>query len=219
MSKKYWSLNNSLFDSLPKYNKNRLIELFELAISNNIAIKDELIFQLLAICAIIVRKRLYKNPSLQRSLDDLLGLLILRTCSWVDAIYKHTMDATPTPEYYWQLIKNEIHDFNTNDNNPNVSGNWLRKQYQKGKPSPVRLKLKDDLLQINPTELLEFEDILLNLAETERERETIILRFQNYTDYEIAEHLKVDRSTISLIRKELEDRYNQLYTNGRDITI
>ncbi len=219
MPKKYWKLNNSLFDSLPKYNKTRLIELFELATHDNINIKDELIFQLLAVCDLIVRKRVYKNPSLQRSLDDLLSILILRTCTWVDAIYKHTITAIPTPEYYWQLIKNEIHDFNTNDNNPNVSGNWLRKQYQKGKPAPIRLKLKDDLLQINPTEILEFEDILLNLAETDREREIIILRFQNYTDYEIAEQLKVDRSFISHTRKELEDRYNQLYTDGKGINI
>jgi len=205
MSKKYWKIDDPLFKTLPKINRQRIQELFE-QFKTDKSCRDELILSLLQICKLIIEQRLYKNPGLQRSVDDLVSILTLRTCTWVDGL------DTPkqfTTRYYWQLIKNELNDFNSNDINPNVTGNWLRKQHSEGYIPPVRIALKEDLLQINPTRTVEFEDILLALAETDFEREVVILRFQGFNDIEIAEDYNISESTVSRTRFELEERYER----------
>jgi hypothetical protein len=208
MSKKYWKVDDPLFESLPKFDRERTQELLTAIQADDLDVKDELTLQLLAMCKIILRRYLYKNPALQRQLPDLIGVLMLRTCTWVDDLSNHLVSDIQSPDYYWQIIKNAIHDFNIDDNNPCVSGNWLRKQHHKGKISPVRVKLNDDLLQTNPTKVLELEDVLLTLAETDCEREVIILRFQGYTEFEIADQLNVNRIYVHRIRVALEERYD-----------
>jgi RNA polymerase sigma factor (sigma-70 family) len=209
MSKRYWKVDDPLFESLPNYDKVRIQELLDALQRGQLDVKEELTLQLLALCKVILQKRLYKNPALQRSIADLIGVLMLRTCTWVDELCQQTVDCTPTPKYYCQIIKNEINNFNTDDTNPNVSGNWLRKQYHKGQTAPVRVKLREELLQVNPTLVLELEDVLLTLAETEREREIIVLRFQGYTESEIAEQLGITRQYVNQIRANLEERYDE----------
>ncbi len=215
MSKRFWKVDDPLFESLPNYDKVRIQELLDAVQLGQLEVKEELTLQLLSLCKVILQKRLYKNPALQRCAADLVGTLMLRTCTWVDDLCKQQVDCIPTPKYYCQIIKNEINNFNSADVNPNVSGNWLRKQHGKGKLTPVRVKLKDELLQVNPTLVLELEDVLLTLAETDRERESIVLRFHGYTDYEIAEQLNVDQSTIHRMRVALEKRYDEYLQRER----
>jgi RNA polymerase sigma factor (sigma-70 family) len=209
MSKNCWKVNDPLFESLPNYDKVKIQELAAAMKNGRLDVKEELILQLLALCKVILQKQLYKNPSLQRCAADLVGMLMLRTCILIDELYQQTIDCISVPKYYCQMIKNVINDFNADDNNPNVSGNWLRKQYNKGQVAPVRVKLGEELLQVNPTLVLELEDILLTLAETEREREVIVLRFQGYTETEIAEQLGISHSTVNRIRVDLEKRYDE----------
>jgi hypothetical protein len=146
-----------------------------------------------------------KNLAVGRNLDDLIGVLTLRTCNWVDTICQH--DDLVDSSYYWQLIKNEIRDYQLDPSNQNVSGNWIRKQVGAGKKMPVRVFLKDDLIQINPTEIFDFEDILLTLAETDTERDIIILRFHGLMDGEIADKLRLEKTLVWRIRVGLEKRY------------
>jgi hypothetical protein len=207
MPKTYWNVDDPLFGSLPKFDKVYTQLLLDKLQSGDLTIKEELILQLLAICKIILKRRLYKNPALHRTVADLIGILMLKTCDWVQKLSNKDGTQAPTPEYYWQMIKNEVNNFNTDDTNPNVSGNWLRKQYWQGKHPSLRVKLKEDLLQINPTNTLDLEDILLSLAETEREREVIILRFHGFYESDIATKFNVTRQRINQILIELEKRY------------
>lgn len=73
----------------------------------------------------------------------------------------------------------------------------------------TRVKLKDELLQVNPTLVLELEDVLLTLAETDYEREIVVLRFQGYTESEIAEQLGITQQRVNQIRVDLEKRYDE----------
>jgi hypothetical protein len=204
-----WKLNDPVFDSLPKrFDKVRVQELLDLVQSGKIEYKDDLILQLLIICRIVIIKKLFKNPSLHHSISDLIGTLVLRTCMWVDELSKQQSISHPTVEYYWQIIKNEIYDFNDGDSNPNVTGSWLRQQHGNGKIAPIRLCLKDDLLFINPTIILDLEDVLITLAETDRERDFVILRFQGYTDADIAKQFDVHETTVRRTRLALEKRYD-----------
>lgn len=210
MPKSFWKVDDPLFESLPNYDKTRIQELLDAVKCGQFDVKEELTMQLLAMCKVILQKRIYKNPVLQYSVADLIGILILRTCTWVDELCKQSVDCIPTPKYYCQLIKNVINDFNTCDDNPSVTGNWLRKQHiTQDKIIHRRIKLKEELLQVNPTLVLELEDVLLTLAETERERLVIVLRFQGYTETEIAEQLNIDQSTVNRLRVELEKRYDE----------
>lgn len=215
MPKRGWKLDDPLFDTLPRFNKARTQILLNQVYAGDLDSKEELTLQLLAIAKIIITKRLYKNPALQRSIADLLGVVMLQTCIWIDDLNQHRLEINPTPEYYWQIIKNKIHDFNTDDNNPNVSGNWLRKQYNNGKSQPVRVKLQDDLLLINPTVIMDLEDILITLAETDMEREIIVSRFQGFTDDEISGFFGCVRSTITRIRNSLEKRYEDYLDSNK----
>ena len=209
MANSGWKLNNPLFDSLPKaFDKATVQTLLDFVHTGNIEYKDELILNLLSICKIIINKKLYKNTELQRNIQDLLGELTLQTCIWVDDLSKQRVSCQPTPEYYWEFVKRKIADFNAGDINPNLSGNWLRKLRTNGSTAPVRIRLRDELLFINPTVILDLEDILITLAETSRESELIILRFQGYNDSEIATVLGVDKATVCRIRLLLEQRYN-----------
>lgn len=212
MSKKFWKFSNPLFNSLPKINRVLTRDLFE-KFKTDKSVKDDLILSLLPICKLILEQRMYKNPGLQRIIDDLAGVLILKTCTWVDELTNHDHF---TSRYYWQVIKNSINSFNSGDANPNVTGNWLRIQHGEGFKAPVRISLREDLLQINPTHTFEFADILLAMAETHTEREFIILRFQGFNDSEIAEKLSTSESTISRLRLDLEDRYDYYSKKTRE---
>jgi len=208
MPKRSWKLDDPLFESLPKYDKDRTQELLDLIQSNKDTPKDELILQLLALCKIILQRFLRGNHAIKRNLPDIIGILMLRTCAWVDTLKHGPKNNVKSPSYYWQLVKNEINDFKLDGTNPNVSGAWLCRQARHGKLQPQQVYLKEDLLQINPTETLELEDILITLAETEQERGVVILRFNGYTDAEIATQFNTTRRCIQLIRAGLESRYD-----------
>jgi hypothetical protein len=209
MPKKFWNVDDPLFNSLPRFKSERVKELFKNFETIDAIDGEELILQLLSLCKIILKRQAYKNPAYYRNMPDLIGVLTLRTCIWLDDLKHHFDEKIATQEYYWQIIKHEIHDFNLDDNNPNVSGNWIRKQHRQGKPLATRIKLQDDLLQFNPTEVLDLEDILLTLSETERERELVVLRFQGFTEGEIAEQLGITQQYVHLIRADLEKRYDE----------
>ncbi|MFA5344694.1 MAG: sigma factor-like helix-turn-helix DNA-binding protein [Candidatus Omnitrophota bacterium] len=218
MSKRFWKVDDPLFESLPNYDKTKIQELLKSVQLGRTDIKDELTLQLLSLCKVILQKRLYKNPALQRCAADLVGNLMLRTCTFVDEVLNQNYCCDDLFRYYCQIIKNAIYDFNMEDN-PGVTGSGPNKQYcqryRKGRTMPVRVKLKDELLQVNPTLVVELEDILLTLAETDHEREVIVLRFQNYTESEIADKLGVTQQWINQIRVALEKRYDEYLQRER----
>ncbi len=215
MSKRFWKIDDPLFESLPNYDKIKIQNMLDQWQAGNVNIKDELTLQLLALCKVILQKKLYKNPNLQRGTSDLIGTLMLRTCTWMDELFKHQSACLDPFKYYCQIIKNAINRFTPDD--PGVTGSGPHKNhckyYKQGRSMPVRIKLKKDLLQVNPTLILDFEDVLLALAETEREQKVIILRFQGYTDLDIAKQLKIDESTVSRLRSCLEKRYDEYLQN------
>ncbi len=211
MSKRYWKVDDPLFESLPNYDKTRIQELLATIELGRLDVKEELTLQLLSLCKVILQKRLYKNPALQRCAADLVGTLMLRTCTWIDELCKHSCNCDEPFRYYCQLIKNEINHFAVDD--PGITGSGRDKKhckhYKKGRSMATRVKLKDELLQVNPTLVLELEDVLLTLAETDYEREIVVLRFQGYTESEIAEQLGITQQRVNQIRVDLEKRYDE----------
>jgi|WetSurMetagenome_2_1015567.scaffolds.fasta_scaffold14634_5 DNA-directed RNA polymerase specialized sigma subunit len=206
MYKQRGKLDDQLLDSLPPYDKDRIQGLLEEIQKGNTSIREALILQLLSVCRVELSKRVYQNPELRKHLPDLIGTLMLKTCSWVDSLNgKKNIFFS----YYVQLVKNEINNFNSGDNNPNISGSHFRFHKKHGIPLPTRVQLTDALLQINPTEVIDMTDVLLTLAETELEQDIVILKFQGYSESEIAGKLNITQAYVNLIKLNLEKRYIQ----------
>jgi hypothetical protein len=207
MVNSYWKLHDPLFDSLPNYDKDQIQALTETFKAGDDNARDELLMQLLALCRVILQKQLYKIPSMQRHSSDLVSILTLRTCEWVANLRTQPVEYVSVSKYFCQVIKQVLVNFNIDDNNPNVTGNYLRKKFKNGDPISLRLKLRDDLLTGTPTQIIDLKDTLLTLAVTNIEQKLIILRAKGYTYMEIATNLGISKTTVYRIRRDLEQRY------------
>ena len=186
-----------------KYDKEALLLTWEQYLQGDNSVKEKLIVQLLAACKDILDFMVYKNTALVRLYDEVVSVMSLKTCEFVDAALDTPVE-NPIASY-WQTIKFVVSDLASET--LISSGRATRRRRDNDVPLVQREPLNEETLYANDAHACELLIDIQAAAQTDAELQFIDLTLAGFSREEIAIKLGVHHDTVTNIKNRLRSRY------------
>lgn len=163
-----------------------------------------------------VNEYVRKHPGAVHLRDDLRSAGYVGLVQAVGAMAKHSDPENSNPTGYMSIaIRREISRFSDNEDTISIPDRTQREARKENRPldvPSVRRGIPKSVADSAPDasrELAEMRDLLDSCCESEDERTILRMREEGHADRDIAEEIGLAHTTTYMMRRELEQRYQQ----------